>query len=265
MALQISSTIQIDRTVTAGPPAASSTAPDASASTIDVVLRLSRAPFEPVGDVPAAAGEGPADAARVVHVHIDETMLRLVHEIASGAADATAIPSRLSAHKPVLERLTTALDTAGIGTGALARNPDYAVRLAIAASLFDVQGQVAPETEQKGGAAPLLKWRLKRVLAHVEANISEPITLADLASVAGMSRMYFASQFRAATGMRPHEWVLRKRIEHAQRLLVTSADSLVGIALSVGFQTQAHFTTVFRKFVGDTPHRWRREQLSIAA
>ena len=119
MALQIPSTIQIDRTVTAGPPAASPTAPDASASTIDVVLRLSRAPFEPVGDVPAAAGEGPADAARVVHVHIDETMLRLVHEIASGAADATAIPSRLSAHKPVLERFTTALDLPGSGPARL--------------------------------------------------------------------------------------------------------------------------------------------------
>ena len=42
------------------------------------------------------------------------------------------------------------------------------------------------------------------------------------------------------------------------------ADSLVHIALSVGFQTQAHFTTVFKRIVGNTPCRWRREQPNVA-
>ena len=69
--------------------------------------------------------------------------------------------------------------------------------------------------------------------------------------------MHFAAQFRIATGFRPHEYLLRKRIERACDLLVTSDASLVDIALSVGFQTQAHFTTVFKRFMGETPHRWR--------
>jgi AraC-like DNA-binding protein len=99
-----------------------------------------------------------------------------------------------------------------------------------------------------------------RVLAYIGANVSKAITLADLSAAAGMSRMYFASQFRAATGDRPHDFVLRKRIEHAQRLLMNTSQALVEVALNAGFQTQAHFTTVFRKFVGDTPHRWRRDQ-----
>ena len=103
----------------------------------------------------------------------------------------------------------------------------------------------------------LAKWRLKRVLTYIGEHVCEPITLAALAQVAGLSRMYFAAQFRAATGCRPHECVLRKRIERAQRLLAESSEPLVNIALAVGFQSQAHFSTVFKRFAGLSPHQWR--------
>ena len=61
--------------------------------------------------------------------------------------------------------------------------------------------------------------------------------------------MYFAAQFRAATGCRPHECILRKRIERAQQMLRDTAEPLVRIALTVGFQSHAHFSTVFKRFV----------------
>ena len=107
-------------------------------------------------------------------------------------------------------------------------------------------------------ATTLPKWRLRRVVKHIDAHLASRITLGDLASVAGLSRMHFAAQFRLATGIRPHEFVLRRRIQCAQELLTNLNRPLVDIASSVGFQTQAHFTTVFKKFIGDTPHRWRR-------
>jgi AraC-like DNA-binding protein len=110
----------------------------------------------------------------------------------------------------------------------------------------------------RSAVAGLSSRRLMRVLAYIEAHIGEPITLANLAATAGLSRMYFARQFRAATGIRPHKYVLRRRIERAQQLLTATSDALVDIALSVGFQTQAHFTTVFKKIVGNTPRQWRR-------
>jgi AraC family transcriptional regulator len=56
---------------------------------------------------------------------------------------------------------------------------------------------------------------------------------------------------------------LRKRIERAQQLLAATSGGLVDIALSVGFQTQAHFTTVFKKIAGSTPYQWRREQPKV--
>jgi len=70
--------------------------------------------------------------------------------------------------------------------------------------------------------------------------------------------MHFAAQFRVATGTRPHDFVLHRRIERAQEMLRDRSLALVDIALCVGFQTQAHFTTVFKRFTGVTPHRWRR-------
>jgi AraC family transcriptional regulator len=103
----------------------------------------------------------------------------------------------------------------------------------------------------------LPKWRLRRVEAYVKANFDRCIRLSDLAKVAGLSRMHFAAQFRAATGYRPREYLLHQRIEHAKSLLLNTEMPLVEVALAVGFCTQAHFSTVFKRLVRETPARWR--------
>jgi AraC family transcriptional regulator len=89
--------------------------------------------------------------------------------------------------------------------------------------------------------------------------MERPLTLVDLAGAAGLSRMHFAAQFRAATGLRPHEYMLRRRVEKARCLLATSEMPIAEVAFSVGFCSQAHFTTVFRRFSGLTPNRWRQQ------
>ncbi len=118
-------------------------------------------------------------------------------------------------------------------------------------------GGLAPQRTYSGRGSALLNWRLKRVVAYVEANLAERIQLHDLAGAAGISRMHFALQFRNAVGCRPHDYVLLRRIERSQLLLGAHKTPLVEIALSVGFQTQAHFTTVFKRIVGITPGQWR--------
>lgn len=110
----------------------------------------------------------------------------------------------------------------------------------------------------------LVAWRLKRVLSFMEEHYWEALTLAEMARVAGLSRMHFAAQFRISTGAKPHEYLLRLRVERAQKLMMESDEPLAQVAFSVGFQTQAHFTTVFRRFAATTPHRWRSEQMARA-
>jgi AraC family transcriptional regulator len=103
----------------------------------------------------------------------------------------------------------------------------------------------------------LPKWRLRRVEEYVKARFDRGITLSDLAQVAGLSRMHFAAQFRAATGYRPREYLLHQRIVHAKSLLSNTETPLAEVALTVGFCTQAHFSTVFKRITGETPARWR--------
>ena len=103
----------------------------------------------------------------------------------------------------------------------------------------------------------LPKWRLKRVQEYVGTHLENNIRLSDLAMVSGLSRMHFAAQFRAATGQRPHEYVLHQRIESAKRILSSSDMPLAEVALAVGFQAQAHFSTVFKRLTDETPARWR--------
>jgi AraC family transcriptional regulator len=117
--------------------------------------------------------------------------------------------------------------------------------------------QVHSDASRPPAPTGLTKWRLKRVLSYIDEHICESITLATLAQVAGLSRMYFAAQFRAATGSRPHECILRKRIKLAQQLLTETSEPLVSISLAVGFQSQAHFSTVFKRFAGLSPNQWR--------
>lgn len=106
--------------------------------------------------------------------------------------------------------------------------------------------------------APLPKWRFARVREYIDSHIEDPIHLRDLAMVAGLSRMHFAAQFRTYTGISPCEFVTMQRIRHAQGLLADPQKTLADVAFSVGFRTQAHFTTAFHRFVGNTPNRWRK-------
>lgn len=137
-----------------------------------------------------------------------------------------------------------------------------ALRRAITVRLVGLQSETrvvnSPRSDPHGRQIRALqKWRLKRVMDYVDEHLSSRLTLLDLAEVAGLSRMHFASQFRAATGLRPHEFLLKRRIQRSEELLRDSGMTIAEIAVNVGFQTQAHFTTVFKRFVGFTPRQWR--------
>ena len=105
--------------------------------------------------------------------------------------------------------------------------------------------------------AGLQRYKLRRVMAYVDARIGGPISLDDLANVAGVSRFHFHRQFRKSVGVTPHEYVLRARIERAKGLL-TASDLTVGeVSGAVGFADQSHFSNIFRKLTAMTPRSFR--------
>jgi AraC-like DNA-binding protein len=134
----------------------------------------------------------------------------------------------------------------------------HAIAIRLASLQSTPRAADAAADPQPGGRRirALQKWRLKRAIDYIDDHLADKISLLDLAAVAGLSRMHFASQFRVATGLRPHEFLLRRRIRRAEELLQSGTMTIVEIALNVGFRTQAHFTTVFKRFVGHTPRQW---------
>lgn len=113
--------------------------------------------------------------------------------------------------------------------------------------------------EAKRRCWALPKWRMKRLEEYLEANIEQRISLDDMAAVVGLSKMHFAAQFRAATGFRPHEYLMFRRIERAKVIMTATNRPLVEVAFSVGFNAQAHFSTVFKRFTGKAPAQWKQE------
>jgi AraC-like DNA-binding protein len=83
-------------------------------------------------------------------------------------------------------------------------------------------------------------------------------TMAQLARDCGLSAGHFARASRQSTGYPPHRWLLRRRIERAQDLLLTSDKTLAEIASACGYSNQSHLTRAFGQAVGISPGLWRR-------
>jgi AraC family transcriptional regulator len=99
----------------------------------------------------------------------------------------------------------------------------------------------------------------KRVLDYVADNFGGPITVDDMARVAGLSPAHFSRVFKEALGDSPHQFVLDYRIEQARRMLAASRHTLSEIAHHCGFADQAHFNRVFKRLTGKTPRAFRAD------
>jgi AraC family transcriptional regulator len=100
---------------------------------------------------------------------------------------------------------------------------------------------------------------LVRIWPNIDAQISNEITISDLAAVAGLSQYHFIRAFKDAVGLPPYQYVLSERIYRARGLLSKPDLSLDDVALAVGFSDASQLNRVFRKFVGVTPTVYRRD------
>ena len=131
--------------------------------------------------------------------------------------------------------------------------------LCLTARLVQAHADSAP-----GGRDPLRTRhrlddaRLARVIAFMDAHIEREISIDDLAAVACLSPFHFIRMFRNRTGVPPHRFLGRLRIEHAKALIARGDASLYEIALTCCFSSQANFTRAFTRAAGMTPGAYRR-------
>lgn len=117
------------------------------------------------------------------------------------------------------------------------------------------KGGLAKDGLAKGGLAA---WQLARIRQHVEDRLDSTILVEDLASIARLSPGHFCRAFKVSTGETPHGYIVRQRIRRAQRLMLSTDDTLSQIACACGLTDQAHLTRLFRRMLNETPLIWRR-------
>lgn len=115
-------------------------------------------------------------------------------------------------------------------------------------------GLKAPE-RQRGRLSPS---QLRRAVDFIEENCARNVRLQELAEITGLSSSYFCAAFRASTGVPPHRWQMRIRIDKAKAMIERPAAILADVAVAVGFADQAHLTRVFRQIEGTTPAAWMK-------
>jgi AraC family transcriptional regulator len=113
------------------------------------------------------------------------------------------------------------------------------------------------DVTRTGGELPA--FRLRRVAEYIQENLRRELPLAELSAVVHMSPYHFARLFKRSTGVSPHRYLVRHRIDEACVLLAARTASIAEIARTVGFRTPSHFTTTFRRLTGMTPSAYRAQ------
>jgi AraC family transcriptional regulator len=112
----------------------------------------------------------------------------------------------------------------------------------------------------RGGLAP---WQIRRLTTHIEANLDTVLRTRDLSALVRLSPFHFCRAFRDSLGDSPHGYVMRRRMERAQGLMLSTDASLGQIAADCGLADQAHFSKLFRRFAGESPGAWRRARTTL--
>ena len=122
--------------------------------------------------------------------------------------------------------------------------------------------EAAAREPVRGGLCP---WQIRKVTSYIDAHLAHSIRNEDLALLARLNPSYFGRAFRNSFGEPPHEYVIRRRVERAQGLMLSTDAPLSEIALNCGLADQSHLTRLFRRIVGDSPRAWRRARLGAPA
>ena len=129
----------------------------------------------------------------------------------------------------------------------------------VAPAIAEHLGRFYPVRMRKRESHGLSPARLAIVLAIVEERLHEGIPVAEMAAAVHLSPYHFARMFRRSSGMSPHAYLTKRRLERARELLASTSLSMQEIARRVGYRNQAHFTRVFHVGTGSVPRRYRMQ------
>jgi AraC family transcriptional regulator len=201
-----------------------------------------------------------------VHVYLADAALQEAGDAADGGRPVR-LAEELGSADPLVEQLMLTLDGLVRGWEPSARTYADQLTALLAAHLVrrhsrtgdvDSGDDTGADVGRRRSAVGLSQRQFGAVRALMEQRLAEPLPLADLAAVTGLSVSQFARRFKTATGEAPHQFLMRLRVEQACRLLRTGRAPIAEVAVACGFSHQEHLTRVIRTRLDTTPAAIRR-------
>lgn len=155
-------------------------------------------------------------------------------------------------------------DIQGIGSTWLAQRlyreflqDDPLAIMSLEGILLEILAEAARHTGAPGPVRAIPRW-LRVARDYLESNFLRQLSLSEVAAVAGIHRVHLSREFRRHFSTTVGEFLRRKRIEHACRLVSATNEPLADVAMTCGFSDQSHFSATFRRQIGLTPGRFRQ-------
>lgn len=190
----------------------------------------------------------------VVQLYLPHTTLARVAGEARMSAPADLL-ERTGHADPITSRLLLSAADALEGNAALDTLFRHQLTDLLATRLLAAHtGLLATIKPALGGLSPAA---LRRAIERLRSDSDADVSLAALASDAGLSRFHFCRAFKESTGLSPHAWLRQHRLEQAMNMLRDSDTSIALVAAELGYGSQTAFAAAFRRLTGETPSDWR--------
>lgn len=170
-------------------------------------------------------------------------------------SDKIEIMESCNADDPVIRRIGMALRAEVESEGPAARL--YAESLANVLAVHLIRHYTQDGNQLRTSVGGLTGRKLNLATEFIEDNIERDLGLTEIAEAVDLSPFHFARSFKQATGVSPHQYLIKSRIERAKSLLAKSELPIVEVGFRVGFKNQSHFTTLFRRVTHLTPKAYR--------
>ncbi|WP_037385507.1 helix-turn-helix domain-containing protein [Sinorhizobium americanum] len=192
----------------------------------------------------------------VVQLYLPPAMLKRVADEAD-TATSTNLLDRTAHPDPITSRLLLGAVDALDGNGPLDTLFRQQLTELLATRLL-VAHVGSPTTQQPvvGGLSPTV---LRRAIERLRSDSDTDVSLAALASDAGLSRFHFCRSFKETTGLSPHAWLRQYRLDQAMDMLRDPDMSVASVAAALGYASQTAFAAAFRQLTGETPTEWRQQ------
>ena len=189
----------------------------------------------------------------------DRFIQRVAAEVGADTEEIEVVPF-FSSPDPQIERIGLSLlwemESGGVGGELYAESLANVLALHLLRQHSSLGRGSKGRIGREGGCS---KRALEQATDFINDNLSQKLTLARIAGAAHVSPHHFARSFKAATGLSPHQYVIRRRVERAKSLLADTDLSVVDVAQAVGFSNPSHLAFHVRRLLGASPSALRRD------